>query len=69
MGVLGWPPETFWRATLRELVAAIDGFNRRQGGKSSRQVAAEQDELRALMASVPAVTRSTRKFGRKAVFG
>jgi uncharacterized phage protein (TIGR02216 family) len=25
LGVIGWPPETFWRATPRELAAALDG--------------------------------------------
>lgn len=31
MGVIGWPPDVFWSATLPELVAASDGWRISQG--------------------------------------
>ncbi len=33
-GVLGWPPQTFWRATWPELEAAIEG----RTGKRSKDI-------------------------------
>jgi uncharacterized phage protein (TIGR02216 family) len=29
LGVLRWPPESFWRATPRELMAAVEGLTGR----------------------------------------
>ena len=31
LGVLGWPPEVFWRATLPELMRALDGWRLARG--------------------------------------
>ncbi|MGQ3359107.1 MAG: phage tail assembly chaperone [Phreatobacter sp.] len=36
LGRLGWPPDTFWRATPRELAAAIEGRFGRSGGAADR---------------------------------
>lgn len=32
LGVLGWPPSEFWRATPAELLFAARGYQRRKGG-------------------------------------
>lgn len=37
MGVLGWPPDQFWRATLWDLHAALDGFAEKNSGKSKQK--------------------------------
>lgn len=31
LGAIGWPPETFWRATPLELLAAVRGWQEKQG--------------------------------------
>lgn len=31
LGGLGWTPDTFWNATLPELFAAMDGWNKMHG--------------------------------------
>lgn len=45
MGVLGWSPETFWRATPFDICAAIDGW-REAHGDATRGRAALVKELR-----------------------
>ena len=47
-GLLRWTPEAFWRATPRELAAAIDGL---RGG--ARAVPQTRRELDRLMAAFP----------------
>lgn len=47
LGGLGWAPETFWRATPRELAAALTG---RFG---ARRDAPSREALAALMAAHP----------------
>ena len=43
LGVLRWPPETFWRATPRELIAAAEGLT---GGTAAAPTgAADLDRL------------------------
>jgi len=49
-GCLGWAPETFWRATLTEYLAAIAGYNRRMGGdKEDDRKGPSDAELDALV--------------------
>jgi uncharacterized phage protein (TIGR02216 family) len=47
LGVIGWPPEAFWRATPRELAAALDGRFGRTGAPVDRAA------LDRLMAAYP----------------
>lgn len=47
LGGLGWTPETLWRATPRELAAALAGRFGAGAGAPSR------DALAALMAAYP----------------
>ncbi|MDP2802100.1 MAG: phage tail assembly chaperone [Phreatobacter sp.] len=47
LGQLGWSPDAFWRATPRELAAAIEGRFGRTGG------AADRSALDRLMAAYP----------------
>ncbi|GGK29815.1 phage tail assembly chaperone [Salinarimonas ramus] len=48
LGPLGWTPDTFWRATPRELAAAVAGrLGRARAGAPTR------DTLAALMAAFP----------------
>jgi uncharacterized phage protein (TIGR02216 family) len=48
LGVLRWPPEAFWRATPRELMAALEGLT----GRSAVAPAAAAD-LQRLMRAFP----------------
>jgi hypothetical protein len=48
LGVLGWTPETFWRASLLEYFAAVKGWNeaqRAESGKPAPMTRAEFEEL------------------------
>lgn len=47
LGVLGWTPGTFWRATPRELALALEGRFGRGGGTADRAT------LDRLMAAFP----------------
>lgn len=47
LGLLGWAPETFWRATPRELAVALAGRFGAAAGAPSRGA------LAALMAAFP----------------
>ena len=48
LGRLGWPPETFWAATPREIVAALQAHQ-----KSSATGATGRAALTRLMAAHP----------------
>ncbi|MFK4823753.1 phage tail assembly chaperone [Paenochrobactrum sp. BZR 588] len=48
-GVLRWTPETFWRSTLSEFIAAIEGFTEARGGKKSTEHPTD-DQLDDLLA-------------------
>ncbi|QRM32038.1 phage tail assembly chaperone [Microvirga sp. VF16] len=48
LSILRWSPETFWRATPRELMAAWEGL---QGGRKSES--ALSGDLRRLMEAFP----------------
>jgi len=48
LGRLGWPPETFWAATPREIAAALHA-HRKPGATG----APERDALARLMAAHP----------------
>jgi len=50
LGVLGWSPETFWRASLVEYFAAIRGWNDHQHGKSGKPKPMTRDEFDDLVA-------------------
>jgi uncharacterized phage protein (TIGR02216 family) len=53
MGVLGWPPECFWRATPHDLLTALAGWREARGlrqadaGLSNEDVAALRAKLDA----------------------
>lgn len=47
LGRLGWSPAAFWRATPRELAAALEGAFGRMGG------AVDRSTLERLMAAYP----------------
>ncbi len=51
LGVLGWPPYAFWRATPRELWLAFDGYQQRHGLKRTPPVS--RVRLAALMREYP----------------
>lgn len=50
MGVLGWTPDAFWRASLAELFAAIDGWSEAHGSSGIKPEAPSLEEIRAAMA-------------------
>lgn len=50
LGRLGWPPEVFWRATLPELRAAINGRFPPSGGAAQGLTSDDIGELETLMA-------------------
>jgi hypothetical protein len=43
MGVLGWPPECFWRATPHDLLAALAGWREAHGLGQSATVLSDDD--------------------------
>nr|WP_293423504.1 rcc01693 family protein [Phreatobacter sp.] len=47
LGVIGWPPDVFWRATPRELAAALEGRLGRIG------MPVDRPALDRLMAAYP----------------
>jgi hypothetical protein len=53
LGYLRWTPDVFYRATLRELIAGMDGLVESKGGTTPRQRAAMVKDLKALMAEMP----------------
>lgn len=59
LGVLRWPPDQFWSASMAELTAGIEGRNESITGERPKN---KQDisNLRALFDRVPDVTPSIR---------
>ncbi len=53
MPVFGWTPDVFWKASLKELYAAIEGHNRVHGiGPDKTSITkSDHDELRKLKAT------------------
>ncbi|KZK80061.1 MULTISPECIES: hypothetical protein [unclassified Pseudovibrio] len=51
MPVLGWTPEVFWKASISELYAAMDGYNKANGLGPDESDITEDDhvELRELV--------------------
>ncbi|WP_153041375.1 phage tail assembly chaperone [Pseudovibrio sp. Ad5] len=51
MPVLGWAPDVFWKASIRELFAAIEGYNKAHGLGDDDNAITEDDhvELRRLV--------------------
>ena len=47
LGVLHWPPATFWSATLPELIAAVEGHNTANGVDQSEPMT--DDEVTELL--------------------
>lgn len=43
LGVLGWPPSEFWAATPHELLAALEGWNEKNGGNRNRSSLSRRD--------------------------
>lgn len=61
---LGWlhiTPDAFWRMTLREFEAAVEGYVETVDGGKSRREAANLERLADLIERTPAKSRSTRK--------
>lgn len=52
MGVLGWPPKVFWRATIRELYSGLEGWQKANGVEKPT-TAPTTDELREMMEKFP----------------
>jgi hypothetical protein len=52
MPVLGWTPDVFWKASIQELYAAIDGYSRMNGLASDDNgiTEAHHIEMRELIA-------------------
>lgn len=50
LGVLGWPPEVFWRATPLEMAAALDGYREKMGVPGAGRAAFGARDVRALRA-------------------
>lgn len=48
-GALGWAPDTFWRSTLTEYMAAIAGHNHAKGAGEKDDGPSDED-LAALVA-------------------
>ena len=62
MGILGWPPSAFWKATPWELYAAVEGWQEKNGidenaepAAETRMSAAEVEELSEMMDRYPDV--------------
>lgn len=63
MGILGWPPSEFWKATPWELYAAVEGWQEKngideagsQGEAGPLFSATEVEEMRELMEDYPDV--------------
>lgn len=51
LGILGWTPDAFWDATLPELFAAMDGWNKIHGGNEEEYM--NRDELEEMMKRFP----------------
>lgn len=48
-GALHWTPEVFWRSTLTEYMAGIDGFNMVNGADTKSEGPSDED-IEALVA-------------------
>lgn len=63
LGILGWPPKAFWKATPAELYAAVEGWQERNGIDRDASegeapplfTAAEVQSMRELMDEYPDV--------------
>jgi len=49
LGVLGWPPSEFWEATPHDLLAALDGWSEKNGGKRSRLTPSQVATLKRML--------------------
>lgn len=46
-GVLGWSPESFWRASPMEVMDAIDAYNAANSGRPRAMTRERYEELKA----------------------
>ena len=53
MGMLEWPPETFWAATPHDMWAAVDGRKEANRVDDGKPAAPTDSEIAALMARFP----------------
>lgn len=55
LGVLQWSPDQFWAATHRELMAALDGWNEKNGNPRAGEsrLPVSRDELEDMMRRYP----------------
>jgi uncharacterized phage protein (TIGR02216 family) len=56
LGVLGWSPETFWKATMHEFIAALDG--RRKSMEKPVDQSMTRDEYNEMKRRFPDVDHS-----------
>lgn len=47
-GALRWAPDTFWRSTLTEFIAAIDGYSEAKGGEKKPEAPSDEEMLELL---------------------
>lgn len=50
---LGWSPETFWKSTIVEYFAAIEGYNEMQSGKTGMPPPLDRSEYELLKQKYP----------------
>ena len=59
MGALGWPPSEFWRASLIECFAALDGLAEFNGAKPQAR-APSRDKVDAMLLRFPDAAKGRR---------
>lgn len=53
--MLGWAPETFWKSSVIEFLAAIEGWSRLQRGKAGRPEPVSREEAEDMFAEAERV--------------
>jgi uncharacterized phage protein (TIGR02216 family) len=53
LGLLGWPPESFWAATPADLLAALEGYAEKIGARRDALPPITRAELEALRLRFP----------------
>ena len=59
LGVLGWQPSEFWRASVVELSAAMAGYLEKNGLRQKRQASKQLvEDLKEMLDTIPDVMPS-----------
>ena len=61
MGILGWCPSEFWRATLPELTAAYSGYKIANGVKDGDEDICSIDEFKSMKKKSRAIHAQRRR--------